>query len=252
MEVNLKMNAIILAGEKKGEHTNAIENKALLKICDKYMIDYVIDSLKKVSYIDKIAVVGDKDQLSPAIGSKADYIIQGANSIVDNIVLSLEQFDGDKEILLLTCDIPMITPEALEHFINSAREKKADLCYSIVEKSLNDEKYPEVKRTYAKLKEGEFTGGNVFYFNPEIKDRCRDFADEMLKNRKSPAKMAGILGFIFLIKLALGVLTIDAIKKKCDKLLNINAAVVISPYPEIGNDVDKISDIEFVEKYLSV
>ncbi|MCQ1529077.1 nucleotidyltransferase family protein [Lutispora saccharofermentans] len=244
------MNAIVLAGEKKGEKVNAIENKALLKINDKYMIDYVLDSLKKVPQIDKIAVIGDEEQLSKAIADKVDYVIQGTDSIVENIIMALDCFTGDKEILLLTCDIPMITHEALEHFIKNAREKNADLCYSIVEKSLNDERYPEVKRTYAKLKEGEFTGGNVFYFNPEIKDRCRDFADQMLKFRKSPAKMARILGFIFLIKLALGILTIDAIKKKCDKLLNINAAVVISPYPEIGNDVDKISDVEFVKKYL--
>lgn len=244
------MNAIILAGEKKGEHTNALENKALLKIHDKYMIEYVLDSLKKVPQIDKIAVVGDETQLSQAIGSKTDYIIQGTDSIVENTIKGLDCFAGEKEILVLTCDIPMITPEALEHFISDSREKNADLCYSIVEKSLNDKKYPEVKRTYAKLKEGEFTGGNVFYFNPEIKDKCKDFVEEMLECRKSPAKMAGILGFVFLIKLALGVLTISAIKKKCDKLLSINAEVVISPYPEIGNDVDKISDIEFVEKYL--
>lgn len=244
------MNAIILAGGKKGEHSNTIENKALLKIHGKYMIEYVIDSLKKVPQIDKILVVGDKTQLTQAIGSKADYIIEGTGSIVDNTMKALDYLPGEKEILLLTCDIPLITPEALEHFIESSREKNADLCYSIVEKSLNDEKYPEVKRTYAKLKEGEFTGGNVFYFNPEIKDRCKDFVDEMLKYRKSPAKMAQILGFAFLIKLALGVLTINSIKKKCDKLMNINAEVVISPYPEIGNDVDKISDIEFAKKYI--
>lgn len=245
------MNAIILAGEKKDENSKALENKALLKIHNKYMIDYVLDSVKKVPYIDKIAVVGDKNQLTQALKGRADYIIQGTESIVDNIMLALEQFAEDKEILVLTCDIPMITPEAIEHFIESAKEKNVDLCYSIVEKSLNDEKYPEVKRTYAKLKEGQFTGGNVFYFKPEIKDRCREFVDEMLKYRKNPAKMARVLGIIFLIKLLLGILTIDAVKKKCDTLLNINAGVVISPYPEIGNDVDKVSDIEFVEKYLS-
>jgi len=245
------VNAIILAGEKKNESLKALENKALLKIHDRYMIDYVLDSVKKVPEIDKIAVVGDKEHLEPALGNKADYIIQGTDSIVDNILLALELFPQDKEMLVLTCDIPMITPEALEHFIQNARQKNVDLCYSIVEKSLNDEKYPEVKRTYAKLKEGQFTGGNVFYFRPEIKDRCKDFIDEMLRYRKNPAKMARTLGIIFLIKLLLGILTIDAIKKKCDTLLNINAGVVISPYPEIGNDVDKVADIEFVEKYLS-
>lgn len=244
------MNAIVLAGEKKSDNVNVLENKALLKIKGKYMIEYVLDTLHNVKCIEKIAIVGQKDKLAEAVGHKADYIVEGTDSIVENIIKALEHFYGEKEMLVLTCDIPMITVESIEHFILESRESGTDLCYSIVDKRVNDEKYPEVKRTYAKLREGKFTGGNVFYFNPEIKDKIKDFAEQMLEYRKSPAKMAGILGFGFLVRLALGILTINSVKKKLKKLLGVNAAAVISPYPEIGNDVDKVSDIEFVEKYL--
>lgn len=244
------MNAIVLAGEKKSDNVNALENKALLKIKNKYMVEHVLDALHNVKCIGKIAIVGQKDKLSEAVGHKVDYVVEGTDSIVENIIKSLEHFPGEKEMLVLTCDIPMITVEAIEHFILESRESGADLCYSIVDKRVNDEKYPEVKRTYAKLREGQFTGGNVFYFNPEIKENIKDFAEQMLEYRKSPAKMAGVLGIGFLIRLALGILTINAVKKKLKKLIGVNAAAVISPYPEIGNDVDKESDIEFVEKYL--
>lgn len=244
------MNAIVLAGEKKSDDVNALENKALLKIKNKYMIEYVLDTLHNVKCIEKIAIVGQKDKLSEAVGYKADYVVEGTDSIVENIIKALECFPGEKEMLVLTCDIPMITVEAIEHFILESRESGTDLCYSIVDKRVNDEKYPEVKRTYAKLREGKFTGGNVFYFNPEIKDDIKDFAEQMLEYRKSPTKMAGVLGIGFLIRLALGILTINAVKKKLKKLIGVNGAAVISPYPEIGNDVDKASDIEFVEKFL--
>lgn len=244
------MNAIVLAGEKKSNKENTLENKALIKIKNKYMLEYVLDALHNVKTIEKIAVVGAKEKLQEVLGHKIDYIIEGTDSIVDNVIKALELFPGEKEMLVLTCDIPMITVEAIEHFMLESKESGADICYSIVNKKLNDERYPEVKRTYVKLKEGQFTGGNAFYLNPEIKDKVKDFFEKVLENRKSPTKMAGILGFGFLLRLALGILTIKAIKKKVNKLLDINAAVVISPFPEIGNDVDKISDIEFVEKYL--
>ena len=244
------MNAIVLAGEKKSDNANALENKALLKIKKKYMVEYVLDTLHNVKCIEKIAIVGQKDKLSEAVWHKADYVVEGTDSIVENIIKALKYFPNEKEMLVLTCDIPMITVEAIEHFILESRESGADLCYSIVDKRVNDEKYPEVKRTYAKLREGKFTGGNVFYFNPEIKDNIKDFVEQMLEYRKNPAKMAGVLGIGFLIRLALGILTINAVKKKLKKLIGVNAAAVISPYPEIGNDVDKASDIEFVEKYL--
>lgn len=249
------MNVIVLAGEKKDNNANNLNeekvNKAFYKIKNKYMIEYVIQTLRKTKYIGSIAVVGPKDKLEPVIGHIVDYIAEGTDSIVSNVLLGLEFFPDEKEMLIVTSDIPMITVEAIEDFIDRSRLRNVDLCYSIVNKKVNDEKYPGVRRTYARLWEGRFTGGNVFYFNPEIKDRCRDFIDKMLEYRKSPAKMAGVLGFIFIIRLALGILTINAIQRKCEKLLGIRGAAIISPYPEIGNDVDRISDLEFVEKFIN-
>lgn len=255
------MNVIVLAGNKKAKSgsvdstnpedmSNRIANKALLKIKEKYMIEYIIDTMRRSSLIDKIAVVGPKEQLSEVLGNRVDYIIEGTDSIVTNGLLAMEHFKNDKQVLIATSDIPMLTVEALEDFIHQALSKNADLCYSVVDKKINDLKYPEVKRTYARLWEGQFTGGNIFLFNPAATDKCKSFIEQMLEYRKSPAKMAMVLGFGFLMGLALGILTINKVQKKCEKLLGIKGAVVISEYPEVGNDVDKISDIQFVEKYL--
>ena len=246
------MDVIVLAGEKKDTSDNAEEkiNKAFYKIKGKCMIQYVVETLRKSSQIDRIAAVGPKSMLEQAVGGIVDHIAEGTDSIVSNILIALEFFPGEKEILIVTSDIPMITREAIDDFIARCREKHVDLCYSIVEKEANDRKYPGVRRTYARLWEGRFTGGNVFYFNPAIKDKCRDFVEKMLDYRKSPARMAGVLGFVFLLRLALGVLTINAVQRKCESLLDISAAAIISPYPEIGNDVDRFSDLELIEKYM--
>lgn len=255
------MNVIVLAGNKKVNSSSAennnqrditaqIGNKALLRLKDKYMIEYIIDALRRSRLIEKIAVVGPKEQLEQIIGDRVDYIVEGTDSIVTNGLLAMENFKNDKQVLITTSDIPMLTVEALDDFINKALGMNADLCYSVVDKVVNDKKYPEVKRTYARLWEGQFTGGNIFLFNPAATERCKTFVEQMLEYRKSPAKMAMVLGFGFLIRMALGILTINAVQKKCEKLLGIKGAVVISEYPEVGNDVDKLSDIQFVEKYL--
>lgn len=247
------MDAIVLAGEKKDTGDNSTEeklNKAFYKIKGKYMIQYVVETLRKSDQIGRVAVVGPEDMLEQAVGGIVDHIVEGSDSIVSNILAALEFFPGEKEILIVTSDIPMITKEAIDDFITRCREKHVDLCYSIVDKETNDRKYPGVRRTYARLWEGQFTGGNVFYFNPDIKDKCRHFVEKMLDYRKSPAKMAGVLGIVFLIRLALGILTIKAVQRKCESLLDISAAAIISPYPEIGNDVDRISDLELIEKYM--
>ncbi len=263
------MNAIVLAGDKKKKSntadnssndnekdssylTDQVDNKALIKLKDKYMIEYVIDVLRKCSSIDKIAVIGPVNKLEDIVGSKAEYIIEGTDSIVDNILLGLKCFPDNEEVLISTSDIPMITVEAIEDFIKQSKARNADLCYSIVDKRINDEKYPGIRRTYARLREGKFTGGNIFLFHPRATDKCKDFVEKMLEYRKSPAKMAKVLGFGFLLKLVLGLLSIKAAEKKCGRLLGIKGAAIISQYPEIGNDVDKISDVEYVEKYLGL
>ncbi|MFZ5351245.1 MAG: NTP transferase domain-containing protein [Bacillota bacterium] len=254
------MNAIVLAGDKKRKNNDAentgsylsdqVDNKALIRIKDKYMIEYVIDVLKGCSSIEKIAVVGPKDKLEPVIGNKVDYIVEGTDSIVDNTLLALEYFKTDKEVLISTSDIPMITVEAVEDFISQARQNNADLYYSVVDKRVNDKRFPGIRRTYARLREGQFTGGNVFMFNPAVTDRCKNFMEKMLEYRKSPAKMAKVLGFGFLIKLVLGMLTIKAVQQKCEKLLGIRGEVIISSYPEIGNDIDKPEDVEYILKFM--
>jgi len=247
------VDVIVLAGEKRDSSGSIGEekmNKAFYKIKNKHMIEYVVETLRKSSLIGRIAVVGPKDKLLPVIGGIVDNIIEGTDSIVSNILLALDYFSGEKEILIVTSDIPMITREAIEDFIARCRQKDVELCYSIVDKKVNDEKYPGVRRTYARLWEGQFTGGNVFCFRPEVVDKCRDFVEQMLEYRKSPTKMARVLGFGFLLRLALGILTINAIQRKCESLLGIRGAAIISPYPEIGNDVDRLSDLEIIEKYM--
>ncbi len=250
------MNAIVLAGDKRRKSSDnegdkpQLENKALINIKDKHMIEYVIDALKGCTEIQKIAVVGPVDKLDPIIKDKVDYIIEGTDSIVDNIILALDCFPGDKEVLISTSDIPMITVEAIEDFIMQAKQKRADLCYSVVDKQVNDERFPGIRRTYARLREGQFTGGNIFLFNPAATDRCKTFIEKMLEYRKSPAKMAKVLGVGFLIKLVLGMLTIKAVQDKCEKLLGIKGAVVISRYPELGNDIDKPEDVDYILKFM--
>ena len=262
-----RVNAIVLAGEKKQkskpskEHQQSggegskghkdevlLESKTLVKIKGRYMLEYVIDALRNSKSIEKIAVVGCKETLEPIVGRRVDFIVEGSDSIVNNGLAALACFKQDKQVFILTSDIPMITPEAIEDFVEKSLEKKADLCYSVVDKKVNDLRYPQIKRTYARLREGQFTGGNLFLFNPAAADKCKDFVEKMLEYRKSPAKMAAVLGFGFLIRLALGILTIEAVQKKCEKLLGIKGAVVISNYPEVGNDVDKVSDVVFMEK----
>lgn len=96
-----------------------------------------------------------------------------------------------------------------------------------------------------------YTGGNIVYMNPKVAENCTKKAEQLIEYRKKPLKMGRVLGFSFLLRLALGILPVKDVEDKIGKMFQVKGAAIATIYPEIGNDVDKDSDIEFVNKYIS-
>lgn len=242
------LNAIVLAGDSRGDNGS----KALIKIKGRYMVEYIIDSLRYSKYVDRIIAVGSKEQLESCIGQKVDGVVQCSDSIIKNVKAGIDYLNEERHILVCTSDIPMVSSDAIDDFTEQCIEKSVDVGYPIIEKSLNDTKYPDAKRTYVKMKDGTYTGGNILYINPSVIGPCYGIAEELVQNRKNAIKMGRILGMPVLIGLSMGILSIESVEKRVNKMFGINAKAIKTLYPEIGNDVDKADDVDFVNKYLSL
>lgn len=245
------MNALILAGE---DHRNKLGTsiKALIDIHGKPMVQYVISNLRKCGKIDQIGIIGPYEKLHPVLQHDVDHIIDGKESIVRNTIEGIYHLGEKKELLLCTCDIPLLTVEAVTDFIDKARNANAELCYPIVEKKESQKKFPGMERTYVKIKEGDFTGGNIFYIRPCIVRQCGDKAEQLITHRKNALKMAKVLGWKTLSLLLLKQLTIPQAEKRFSEIFSIKARAIVSHYPELANDVDKPSDLEYVRELFKV
>lgn len=244
------VDAIILAGSGEDTLIKDIENKALLEIKGKYMVQYVIDSLKSAKSVGKVVLIGP-DVLKSIFGSDVDAVLNSEKSIIDNVAKGVEFLGENRNIIICTSDIPMISADAIEDFIRQCEEINVDIGYPIIEKSLNDSKYPDAKRTYVKLKDGTFTGGNILYINPNAVKKCYSTARYLVDNRKNLLNMAKIFGIVVFAKLLIGTLGIKTVEKRANKILGVNAKAIMTVYPEVGNDVDKIEDVDFVSKYIN-
>lgn len=245
------INAVVLAGDsKKDAVQQGVANKALLPIHGRPMIRYVVEALRSAPSIGMIAVIGPESLLKAHLQGLVDIYLEGRDSLFDNLAAGMEPFAADKAVLVVTSDIPMIRGEMVEDLLARCLEKDGDLGYPVVEKALNDARFPGMERTYVRLREGRFTGGNIVYVSPAAVKRCADFARKVIAYRKKPLKAARLLGIGFLIRLISGRLTIAQAEARFSRLLNISAHAIITPYPEVGNDVDKPSDVEMVQRYL--
>jgi molybdopterin-guanine dinucleotide biosynthesis protein A len=244
-------NAVVLAGRQTSAGQNEFQNKALLIINGKPMIEYVLDTLNRCSLIDKVVIAGDREDLSVFVKGKVEAVIGDNGSIIKNTLSGIKYFDNDKDIIICTSDIPMITVEAIEDFIKQSQAFGMDLCYPIIDRKHIEARFPGVHRTYVKMKDGIYTGGNLFYVRPSSLGNSMNTIEALIAARKSPFQMARILGFSLLFKLFLGVLSIKQVENKFSKLMGIRAMAVKSIYPEIGNDVDKPSDVSVAARYIN-
>ena len=246
-------NALILAGTKeKGplEIVENVDNKALIMINGKPMIDYIVDALNNSENIDQIIVVGPEKELHPYIGKKVKKILNPGNSILENMESGLNFFDSNDNLLLLTSDIPLITPEAIDEFLKICIKRKAYIGYPLITKENIMKKYPETKRTYVTMKEGIFCGGNIAFFKPEVFFQQKNLIEELFENRKTTWKYIKILGLKFIFKFIFKTLTIEEVERRVTGILGYNSIAVMISHPEVMIDLDKLSDLELIRKYL--
>lgn len=253
----MQCDAIILAG---GENTSELKkvapfnNEALIIIGSYPMIYYVYSALRATPGINNIVVSGPVEALRNILPrDERLFFVEGGENAVETFARGVK-FLKDRitaKVLAVPTDIPFITPEAISDFLASCESTEADLYYPVTSKEVNDRKYPGVIRTYVHLKDGIFTGGNLFLLRSAVLPDCLEFGNKIISRRKDPLAIARLFGFGLVLKYLLGQLSIKAAEKRLYKVAGIRGKGIISPYAEVGVDVDKPDDLLLAQRYLN-
>ncbi|NLM46941.1 MAG: NTP transferase domain-containing protein [Firmicutes bacterium] len=247
------VDAIILAGTTGPTaltEAERVANKAFIRIGERIMLQYVHAALKQAAGVGRIAVVGPEAEIKACLEDQDVLVVQEGKTIVENVKHGVEALQPEGYFLVCSADIPFLTPGAVEDLISACNPFTADFYYPIVERGDNDKRFPGVRRTYVKLAEGEFTGGNIILVNPGCLELALPRLERVFALRKSPLKLAALLGFGFLVKLFFRKLTINELEKRFSELFAVTGKAVVSRYPEIGTDVDKLSDLALARRLL--
>lgn len=248
------MDAVILAGAKNDGALRSVSNspyEADIPLAGRPLLDYAVQPLTGVRGVERIVVVGPGEILSADLRDKVWRIVPCGASMVENLRLGLAALATKEKVLLLTADLPLLTAEAIEDFLERCRAREADVYYPIVERGPIEQRFPGVRRTYATLREGTFTGGNIVLLAPDAVTKHFATIERAVALRKSPLQLARLLGLVFLGKLLIGRLSIGEVEQRIEKKLGLRGAAVVTPYAEIGIDVDKPSDLALVQQVLA-
>ncbi|MGB9660439.1 MAG: nucleotidyltransferase family protein [Moorellaceae bacterium] len=245
------VDGIVLAGgsQGKGEKLGG-PIEALLPIVDRPMVTWVLRALKGSGCLGRLVLVGPEELRELAEAEELPLVPSGATT-VESALNGARALSDAEWLLLATADIPLLTPEAVRDFLKRCEKVEADLYYPIVTRESSEAAYPGVKRTYVRLKEGTFTGGNMALIRAEVLPLCAAKGQKLVALRKSPLGLGRLIGMVFIMKFLLHQLSLAEAEKRFSELLGVRGAAIITPYAEIGVDVDKPSDLELARKVLT-
>src|SRR5258706_2191159 len=153
-------------------------NRALVVINGRTMLDRVVGALREAPSVGAITVVGNL----PASGGFTS--VKDHGGFVENIFAGVESSAPSSYILIATVDIPFITGEAIQDLVERGAALGADIVYPIVAVAECYKRFPGIKRTAVKLREGEFTGGNLVLARPEFLRKHRAHITQVYAARK--------------------------------------------------------------------
>lgn len=232
------------------------EHRCLAPVGDKRIIDYIIDALQQSGCIRRIVIAARQEALPELRATLSkDILFCEAEGDLPATALAAAKVLGEDstEKLLGVCDdIPLLTPVAVRDFLASCAEQpQHELYYPIIPKDACLAAFPAAQRTYGKLADGVFTGGNMMLMAKRIMPQGQQVAREIFARRKSPLQLCNWLGWSFIIKLLLHRLTIADAEKRTSELLHIKCKAIITRHADVGMDIDKPADLQLAAQYVT-
>jgi hypothetical protein len=110
--------------------------------------------------------------------------------------------------------------------------------------------FPDSRRTFTKLKGMEVCGGDLTPVALDVILSNTGPWEKLSAVRKNPLKQAALIGFDTMLLMLLRQLTIEGAARRASRSLGLRARGQLTPYAEIGMDVDKAHHLEVMRTYL--
>ncbi|MCA1597067.1 MAG: NTP transferase domain-containing protein, partial [Chloroflexi bacterium] len=193
--------AVLAAGAWKGEvpaGTPAL--RALTPLNGRPMLGYVLDALAGCAAITGVALVGPPE-LSVAFPHLER--LDAADQLTGNVLVASRYALGKGRVMLVGSDIPLLSSAGLQDFVDRSADPDVKLFYSIIEKRVVAAAYPEMRRTFVRLADGTYTGGNLLFGSPQFLLDSQDRIQAIYDQRKNIPALAGLMGYSLIARLAL-------------------------------------------------
>jgi GTP:adenosylcobinamide-phosphate guanylyltransferase len=253
------MDAIVTAGgvpqegEPLYEYTKGI-SKAMLDVAGKPMIQWVLDALTGAKLVERVVIMGLPPE-SEVTCPKAVSHIPSQGDMIANIrggVLEVLRFNSQADhVLIVSSDIPAITPEMVDWVVKTTMQTDEDAYYNVITRDVMEKRFPASNRSYIKLKDVEVCGADMNVVAARLVTANDEIWGKLVAARKNALKQAALLGYDTLFLLLFRAISLDRAVEKATQRLHLTGKAILCPYAEIGMDVDKPHQLEILRADLA-
>ena len=246
----MAITTVVLAGGAPDDVARTqpgVPNKAFVRIGGTTLVERTLRALRSSPTVGKIiAVAPTIAHADPALALADERRADGAK-IRDSLRNGLADLPLDELVLVSMSDLPILDANCVEDFIARAKDADPDIGYGCIERSVHMARFPAVPHTWARLRDGTYCGGGFIAIKPRVLARLEQFIEQLGAARKNPLQLAGLFGWDVLLRFAFRRLSIASAERRASQILGAPASAIISPYPQMGVNVDRVSDIALAE-----
>lgn len=224
--------------------------KALIRFGDETILARTIRVLNESGLARRIVAIGGKGVQAEAARSGA-HALPEANTGPENILSGLKwlrsQDDPPKRVLVVTTDLPFLTPEIVRRFVALCPESRA-ITVPLIAEGEWEARFPGSSAMFVTLGDGRWTTGCAYLLDTEALERAMPQIERVFAQRKSKMGMVRLLGPVFAYRYLRKTLTVPQIEAKIQSMLGCSGTAVRGAPPELAYDIDDLEDYTFARK----
>lgn len=254
--------AIVLAAGKNRRNLAANyrpELKALVSFSGTPSFLHVTRALQKVQKIGDIAIVGPDSDLRKELEENAHLkILHPGKTLLENIATGVRHFRRHPAVLIAPADLPLLSPEAIEEFLEKCHEHDESLSgvyWAMVPQRCFRGPYAKIQKGFNRFRDETVCHGNLLLITPDILEKfaINTPLEALYRARKSSLRVAFVCGWRVALSYLMGVVllrrfTLGQMAERISQRFNVEIHPVLVCRPEVALDVDEQDDYRLVNR----
>lgn len=217
--------------------------KALVRIGGRTLLATLVAALRGVPAIGRITVVGPA--AARECGATVDTWLDERETGEENVLAALRGAGGGR-LVVCASDLPFVTAHGVQDLL-ARTPSTADCAYPIFAREEFSAAFPGGRSSFARLADGEWTGGSVLVLNGDLVLRHERLLRRAFAARKNLMTLVALLGPSLALRYVTGRLRVDDVQARIGALTGGSIAAIRGADPALAMDCDEPQDFEYAQ-----